>query len=87
MSFIFGFFNERKLREEVMSMLDNLAAQVAANTTVIESAVVLLGGLKVQLDAAIASGDPVRMQALSDALAADDAKLAAAIAANQTPTP
>jgi len=62
--------------------LDALKAQVARNTEVEESAILLLNGLKEKLDAAIAAGDPAALQALSDALGAETDKLAAAVAAN-----
>jgi peptidoglycan hydrolase CwlO-like protein len=75
----------RKLNDMSKEM-DALVAQVAANKTVTESAVTLLQGLKAQLDAAIASGDPAALQALSDSLAAQDTALADAVTAN-TPAP
>jgi len=75
----------RKLNDMTIQM-DSLVAQVAANKTVTESAVTLLQGLKAQLDAAIASGDPAALQALSDSLAAQDTALADAVTAN-TPAP
>ena len=66
--------------------LDVLKAAGANNTTVIGSAIVLLQGLKEKLDAAIASGDPAALQALSDELGVQDKALADAIVAN-TPNP
>jgi hypothetical protein len=66
----------------IMSALDTLKSQVAANTTVIGSAVTLIQGLKAKLDEAIASGDPAALQALSDELATQDAALAQAVADN-----
>lgn len=65
-----------------MAALDDLKAQVEANTTVDESAVALLQGLKAKLDAAIASGDPAAVKALSDQLGASTQRLADAVAAN-----
>ena len=62
--------------------LDKLEADVAAENTVIDSAVALLAGLKAQLDAAIASGDPNRLTALSATIEAKAAALSAAIVAN-----
>jgi hypothetical protein len=67
--------------------MDALVAQVAANKTVTESAVTLLQGLKAQLDAAIASGDPAALQALSDSLSLQDTALADAITANTPAAP
>ena len=62
--------------------LDDLVAQVAALTTVDDSVVALLTDIKARLDAAIASGDPTKIQALSDALAAQTQRLADAVVAN-----
>lgn len=79
----------RRIFEKVNNMageLDALRAEVANNTTVANSAVALLQGLKAALDAAIASGDMSQVQALSDQLGQNDTALAAAVAAN-TPTP
>lgn len=75
---------DRILRKEIKMAgeLDNLKAQVAKNTDVIGSAKTLIVGIKAKLDAAIASGDPAQLQALSDQLAADDQGLADAVAAN-----
>lgn len=61
--------------------LEALQAQVAANTTVIERAITLIQGIKAALDAAIASGDPAALTALSASLATEDQKLADAVAA------
>jgi hypothetical protein len=69
----------------VMADLSQLTAQVEANTTVVESAITLIGGLKSALDAA--GTDPVALKALSDSLAAEDTKLAAAIQANTPAAP
>lgn len=71
------------LLKKVKTMADELAgltAQVAANTTVIESALTLIQGLKAKLDAA--GTDPAALKALSDSLAAEDQRLADAVAAN-----
>lgn len=68
-----------------MSALDELKAAVAAEDTEIASAITLLNGLKAALDAAIASGDPAALKALSDDIGAQTAALAAAVTAN-TPT-
>ena len=65
--------------------LDNLTAQVAANTSVISSALTLIQGLAAQL--ASAGTDPVALQALYDSLAASDTALAAAVAANTPAAP
>ena len=68
-----------------MAVIDDLTANVTANTTVIESAIALLGNLKTLLDAA--GTDPVKLKALSDTLASEDTKLAAAITANTPAAP
>ncbi len=60
--------------------LDALSAEVTNATTVEQSAITLIQGLKAQLDAA--GTDPVALKALSDSLGASDTALAAAIAAN-----
>ena len=62
--------------------LQELTAKVAANSVVIDSAVELLNGLKERLDAAIASGDPAALAALSASLGTDTQELADAVAAN-----
>lgn len=67
-----------------MNELDKLKNSVAANRSVIGSAISLLQAIKGALDQA--GTDPVALKALSDSLGKDDADLAAAILAN-TPTP
>lgn len=62
--------------------LDDLTAAVAAEDTVIDSAVTLLSGLKAALDAAIASGNPAALTALSTDIGNKSAALSAAITAN-----
>jgi len=71
----------------IMALLDPLTAEVANNTTVVNSAIALIQGIKAQLDAAIASNDPAALKALSDQLAANDAALGAAVAANTPAAP
>jgi len=72
---------------EMAGELDTLKQQVADSITVEESAIVLLGGLKEKLDAAIAAGDPAALTALSDQLGAEKDKLAAAVTANTPAAP
>ena len=76
-------------REEnvLMALIDDVAADVTAQTTVIDSAVTLLNGLSDQLAAAIASGDPAKVQAVKDSIDTNTAKLAAAVAANTPAAP
>jgi hypothetical protein len=63
-----------------MSALDDLTAQVAANTTAISSALALIKGFSAQL--AAAGTDPAKLAALQASLKASDDALAAAVAAN-----
>lgn len=65
--------------------LGPLTAQVAKNTNVIESALVLINGFKAALDAA--GIDPVALAALSASLGSEDDKLAAAVAENTPAAP
>jgi hypothetical protein len=71
-----------QLENTLMSALSNLRDQVARETTVTQSAVTLLQQLKSLLDAAIASGDPTQIQALSDQLGQQADALAAAVTQN-----
>lgn len=57
-----------------------LTADVAANTSVVSSALLLINGFAAQLSAA--GTDPVKLQALQDQLESSDTALAAAVAAN-----
>jgi hypothetical protein len=63
-----------------MATLDDLTAEVAAQTTVNQSAITLLQGLKAKLDAA--GTDPAKLQAIKDSLTANDQALAQAVAQN-----
>lgn len=65
---------------KIMADLTELTAQVEKNTTVVESAIALITGLKAELDAA--GTDPVALKALSDKLGSETDALAAAVAAN-----
>lgn len=71
----------------LMATLADVQAKVTAEGTVVDSAVVLLKGLKDQLDAAIASNDPAALQALSDSIGSQTDSLAAAVAANTPVAP
>lgn len=67
--------------------LERLTQEVAETSTAVDSAIVLLGGLKAALDAAIAQlPNTTALNALSDSLDAKQSELAAAIVAN-TPQP
>lgn len=69
-----------------MTAMETLTKQVAANTSIEESAVTLIQGIAAQLAAMVAQGDPAVLQAqaqlLSDSLAKSAADLAAAVSAN-----
>lgn len=73
--------------EIIMADLSGLEAQVTQVQSVDQSAITLLNGLKAQLDAAIASNDPAKLQALSDSLGSSTSALAAAVAANTPAAP
>lgn len=66
--------------DKLMALLDALQLEVERNTTVEQSAVVLLKGLKEKLDAA--GTDPVKLKALSTQLGQNTDDLAAGVAAN-----
>lgn len=68
-----------------MAAIDDLTAQVAANTTVIGSALTLIQGLAAAL--AAAGTDPVKLAALQASLKQSDDDLAAAVAANTPAAP
>ena len=68
-------------RAKTMSKeLEELSAKVAANNSLIGSAVALINGISARI--AAAADDPVALKGLSDELAAKDVELATAIAAN-----
>lgn len=72
------------LGAKIMATLEDVKAAVAAEKTVVDSAITLLKGLHDQLAAAIASNDPAALQAVADDLKAQTDSLAAAVAANTT---
>lgn len=72
-------------QEKIMALIDDLQADVAANTSAVGSAITLLGNLKAALDAA--GTDPVKLQAIKDALEKNSADLSAAVAANTPAAP
>lgn len=73
------------LKETIMSALDDLTAQVAANRTVAQSALTLIGGIADRI--AAAGTDPTALAALTASLKDDDDKLAAAVTANTPAAP
>lgn len=74
-----------KEQETMSKELDDLTAQVKANTDLEASAVSLIEGIAAQL--AAAATDPVKVSALAGQLQASAAALSAAIFANTTPSP
>ena len=74
-----------KTLEKLMSAFSDLQAAVAANDTVIASAVTLIEGFSAQL--AAAGADPAALAALKSDIDANAAKLAAAVAANTPAAP
>ncbi len=75
-----------KKGEKIMALLDDIVTKVTNLKTVDDSVVTLLTDLKTKLDAAIASGDQAKLQAVSDALDAQTQELSDAVTAN-TPAP
>jgi hypothetical protein len=75
--------------EHIMATLADIGAAVAAEQTVEQGVIVLLQNLSADLKAAIASNDPVAMQAIVTTIDANSAALAAAVTANTpaAPTP
>lgn len=73
-------------KETEMSVeLDDLTAQVTANTDGIASAITLINGIAGRIEAA--GTDPVKLKALTTELRAKDDELAAAVAANTPSAP
>lgn len=71
---------------KMASALENLRAQVERNTTVTESAITLLKGLKDKLDDAIASGDLGAVESLAETLGRETDALANAVTTNTPST-
>ena len=75
--------------EHLMSLVDDLTADVADESTVIDSAVTLLGNLSAQL--AAAGTDPQKLAALKSTIDQNKQRLATAVQANTpgavTPAP
>jgi hypothetical protein len=78
------FWHIIQMELRIMSALTDLQTAVTNEDTVIASAVTLLQGLKAALDAAIASGDPAALTALSTDIGNQTAALSNAVA-NSTP--
>jgi hypothetical protein len=69
----------------IMAELDDLQKQVEATDAGIDSAIALLDGLAAKLDAAIASGNPAALVALSTELKAKTDDLAKAVVTDARP--
>lgn len=72
-------------QETTMAALDDLTAQVAANKTVIDSALELINGIAARITAA--GTDPAALASLTASLKSEDDALAAAVATNTPPPP
>lgn len=70
-----------------MASIQDIQDAVAAETAVVESAIVLLTQLHDELAAAIAANDPAALQAVVDSIGAEKQKLADAIVANTPAAP
>lgn len=78
-----ALMNELLTKEKnVMAALDDLAAQVRANTNLEQSAITLITGIAQQLADAVSADDSEAITALSEQLKASATSLADAIAAN-----
>jgi Mg2+ and Co2+ transporter CorA len=73
------------LERNIMSALDDLAAEVAEVQTVEASAIALIQGLVAQLETAL--NDPAKIATITAQLKAATEPLAAAVAANTAPPP
>ena len=73
-----------KTIKEKLMVLDDLEAEVARETTVVDSVLALVTKLLAEVEAN--KTDPVRLQAIVDQVRANDDRLSAAVVAN-TPTP
>ena len=67
-------------QKKTLAILDEVLDEVTETTNVMDSAVVLLDGLKAALDAA--GTDPVKLQAIKDSLVTNKQELAEAITRN-----
>lgn len=74
-----------RTQEKIMSAIDDLAADVAAEDNVIDSAVALINGFAAQL--AAAGVDPTKLAALRADIQARTQALAAAVAAGTPAAP
>lgn len=78
------------LERHVMAVLDQLQDQVKRNTSVVDSASVLIAGLSEKLKAALAAaqeGNAKELEVLANELSSSSDKLAAAVAVNTVAEP
>ncbi len=73
--------------DEMAASIDDVKSAVSDEKTVVDSAVTLLNQLSAMLAAAIASGDPAKVQAVLDAINANKQELADAVAQNTPAAP
>lgn len=71
----------------ILATIEEVQAAVAAEGTVVDSVVTLLGGISQQLADAIAQNDPVALQAVVDSINAQSQTLADAVVANTPASP
>lgn len=73
--------------DRIMVTLADIQAAVAAETTVEQSVIALLGTLSTDLKNALAANDQTAIQAVIDSIDANSAALSAAVAANTPAAP
>jgi tRNA threonylcarbamoyladenosine modification (KEOPS) complex Pcc1 subunit len=71
----------------IMATLKDIQDAVAAENTVVDSAITLLTQIHDELAAAIAANDPAALQAVVDSINAEKQKLADAVVANTPAAP
>jgi hypothetical protein len=67
---------------KLMATVQDLTAQVAAESTIDDSIIALLNGIVAQLSAAQASGDPAALDVVLAGIKANSDKISAAVVAN-----
>lgn len=73
--------------DQIMATIDDLKAAVAAETSVEQSVIALLGNLAQQLKDAIAANDPAALDAVVASVEANTKALSDAVAANTPAAP
>lgn len=76
-----------KQERNTMAALDDLSAQVKANTDLEQSAITLIQGIAAQLQQAVTNNDSAALSALAQQLQASAAALGSAITANTPEDP